>query len=210
MTSVWLRPEPDRRRRQPQLSRESITVAAVGLLDAEGVDGLTMRRLAAALGVTSTALYWHVETRDDVLDLAVDHVFGAVPIPEKTEWRADARTLVRGWRRAMLDHPWAAALIGRPMLGPNVLARTEFLQEALSRGGLKDRELTVATRLLANYVIGAALTEATWRASSAADREAARRHVTAACPTLVASRHLAGPERDDDEIFERGLDVILR
>jgi AcrR family transcriptional regulator len=211
--SVWLRPEPSRRRAAP-LSRERIVDAAVLLLDQHGSDGLTMRRLAEALDVTPTALYWHVRTKEDVLDLALDRIFGDVPLPEITgDWRDDTRGLIRGWRSAMLRHPWAPGLIGRPMLGPNVLARTEHLQSALTRGGLSGLDLAVTTRLLANYVIGAALTEATWRrtAHPQAQREA-RRHVTtnpAAYPTLNDSGHLDPARWDDDDLFERGLDAIL-
>ncbi|GAA3934783.1 TetR/AcrR family transcriptional regulator [Actinoplanes auranticolor] len=211
--SVWLRDEPERPRPVP-LSRERIVAAAATLLDEHGADGLTMRRLAQQLDVTPTALYWHVKTKDDVLDLALDHIFGDVPIPAVTaDWRDDARALIRHWRTAMLRHPWAPALIGRPMLGPNVLARTEFLQSALSRGGLADLELAVTTRLLANYVIGAALTEATWRGTADARAQGeARRRVTAdpaAYPTLNASGHLDADRWDDDILFERGLDAIL-
>jgi hypothetical protein len=112
----------------------------------------------------------------------------------------------------MLAHPWAPGLVGRPLLGPNVLARTEFLQAALVRGGLTGARLTVLTRLLANYVIGAALTEATWRRSAdPAARVEARRLIVAnraAYPTLDASGHL-DEDLDDDTLFERGLDAIL-
>ncbi|MEU4566524.1 TetR/AcrR family transcriptional regulator C-terminal domain-containing protein [Micromonospora sp. NPDC023956] len=211
--SVWLREEPARPRPAP-LSRERIVDAAVTLLDRHGIDGLTMRRLAQLLDVTSTALYWHVKTKEDVLDLALDHVFGDVPLPGATDdWRGDARTLVRDWRAAMLRHPWAPGLIGRPMLGPNVLARTEYLQSALARGGLSDPELTVVTRTLANYVIGAALTEATWhRNADPQARTQARRQITAnpaAYPTLHSSGHLDSTRWSDDDLFERGLDLIL-
>ena len=93
--------------------------------------------VAQRLDVTATALYWHVKTKDDVLDLAVDRIFGDVAVPDASEsWLEDIRVLARAWRGAMLDHPWAAGLIGRPMLGPNVLACTEFLQSALVRGRL--------------------------------------------------------------------------
>ncbi|SCL14425.1 TetR/AcrR family transcriptional regulator [Micromonospora inyonensis] len=211
--SVWLREEPARSRPTP-LSRERIVDAAVTLLDRHGIDGLTMRRLANLLDVTPTALYWHVKTKEDVLDLAFDHVFGDVPLPAATEdWRGDARSLIRDWRAAMLRHPWAPGLIGRPMLGPNVLARTEYLQSALTRGGLADPELTVATRALANYVIGAALTEATWRRSADPQAQSqARRHITANpadYPTLNSSGHLDTDRWSDDDLFERGLDLIL-
>ncbi|MFG1846321.1 TetR/AcrR family transcriptional regulator [Micromonospora carbonacea] len=212
---VWLRAEPARARRKPPLTLDRIVGAAVTLLDADGIEGLTMRRLAQQLDVTATALYWHVKTKDDVLDLAVDGVFGDVPIPEVTDdWRQDVRALVRAWRAAMLRHPWAPGLIGRPMLGPNVLARTEFLQAALVRGGCGGLRLAVATRMLANYVIGASLTEATWRQhADPGARAAARERVAASAdtyPTLHASGHLDGTRWDDDLLFEEGLDGVLR
>ena len=213
--SVWLRGDSGRARRTPPLSRERIVGAAVTLLDEHGADGLTMRRLAQLLGVTSTAVYWHVRTKDDVLDLAVDRIFGEVPVPDPSEsWLEDIRGLARAWRRAILDHPWAAGLIGRPMLGPNVLARTEFLQSALVRGGCSGLHLAVTTRLLANYVIGASLTEATWRRTTEPEtRAAARAHIVAsanAYPTLDASGHLDDTRWDDELLFDEGLDGILR
>jgi AcrR family transcriptional regulator len=187
--------------------------AAIDLLDRVGAPGLTMRSLAAALDVTATALYWHVKTKEDVLDLAFDHIFGEVVLPEPADWRDDVRSLMRAWRAVLLRHPWAPAWIGRPVLGPQVLARTEFLQSALSRGGLTGVHLAVTTRLLANHVIGAALTEATYRRTpDSRTRLDVRRHITAdpvAFPTLNASGHLDANRWNDDELFERGLDAIL-
>ncbi|MEV4844985.1 TetR/AcrR family transcriptional regulator C-terminal domain-containing protein [Micromonospora matsumotoense] len=212
--TVWLREEPVRNRRTTPLTRERIVAAAVALLDRHGVDGLTMRRLAERLTVTPTALYWHVTTKEDVLDLAVDEIFGEVPLPAAdADWRADVRTLASGWRAAMLRHPWAPSLIGRPMLGPHVLARTEFLQAALVRAGFTGVHLAVVTRLVANYVIGAALTEATWRQTDDPEvRADARRHLVAnadAYPTLIAAGHLDDGQWSDEDLFVRGLDAIL-
>jgi AcrR family transcriptional regulator len=211
--SIWLRDEAPPSRPSP-LTRERIVNEAVNLLDQHGVNGLTMRRLAESMGVTATALYWHVRIKEDVLDLALDHIFGEVPVPAPTaDWRSDVRRLTQNWRAVMLRHPWAPSLIGRPVLGPRVLARTEYLQSALVRGGLADLELAVATRLLANYVIGAALTEGTFR-QGADPRipDAARRHITGnptAYPVLNASGHLDADRWNDDELFDRGLDAIL-
>ncbi|MFG1673380.1 TetR/AcrR family transcriptional regulator C-terminal domain-containing protein [Micromonospora sp. NPDC049282] len=212
---VWLRAEPSRARRGRPLTRENIVDAAVILLDRHGVDGLTMRRLAERLDVTATALYWHVRTKDDVLDLAVDRIFGDVPIPAGSDdWEENIRVLARGWRAAMLDHSWAPGLVGRPMLGPNVLARTEFLQAALVRGGCHGRRLAVVTRMVANFVIGASLTEATWRRTADPEvRAAARDHVAShadAYPTLTASGHLDDTRWNDDLLFEEGLTALLR
>ncbi len=212
--AVWWRAEPDRPRRATPLTRERIVEAAVALLDEHGIDGLTMRHLAQRLAVTSTALYWHVKTKDDVLDLALDHIFGDLQLPDVgDDWRDDVRALTFRWRAVMLRHPWAPSLIGRPMLGPNVLTRTEFLQRALVRGGFTGLRLAVITRLLANYVIGAAITEATWRhAEDPEARAEARRHLSAnadAYPTLIASGHLEDGRWSDDDLFERGIDAIL-
>ncbi|MDX5461593.1 TetR/AcrR family transcriptional regulator [Micromonospora tulbaghiae] len=214
-TPVWLRAEPPRARRKPPLTLGRIVELAVTALDEHGVEGLTMRLLAQRLDVTATALYWHVKTKDDVLDLAVDRIFGDVPIPDAgDDWMEDIRVLVRAWRDAMLRHPWAPGLIGRPMLGPNVLARTEFLQSALVRGGCRGLHLAVATRMLANYVIGASLTEATWRRTAdPGARAAARDHIAASAdtyPTLSASGHLDDTRWDDDLLFEEGLDAVVR
>ncbi|MEV6345562.1 TetR/AcrR family transcriptional regulator C-terminal domain-containing protein [Actinoplanes sp. NPDC051851] len=212
-TSIWLRDDAPPTRPSP-LTRERIVDAAVVLLDRDGVTGLTMRRLAQALGVTATALYWHVKVKEDVLDLAFDHIFDEVPLPDPTpDWRADVRALIRAWRDVMLRHPWSPGLAGRPVPGPRVLTRTEYLQAALTRGGLADRDLAVTTRLLANYVIGAALTESTYhRSADPGARADTRRHITvnaAAYPVLTASGHLDADRWDSDELFGRGLDTIL-
>ncbi|MCM4085113.1 TetR/AcrR family transcriptional regulator C-terminal domain-containing protein [Paractinoplanes hotanensis] len=212
--AVWLREEADRPRRAAPLTRERIVEVAATLLDERGIDGLTMRNLAQRLAVTSTALYWHVKTKDDVLDLALDHIFAEVLLPDAgDDWRDDVRALTSRWRATMLRHPWAPSLIGRPMLGPNVLARTEFLQSALVRGGFTDLRLAVITRLIANYVIGAAITEATWRQTDdPGARAEARRQLLAnadAYPALVGSGHLEDGRWNDDDLFQRGIDSIL-
>jgi AcrR family transcriptional regulator len=185
----------------------------VALLDEGGVDRLTMRGLAQRLQVSATALYWHVTSREDVLDLAFDHIFEQVHIPEcSSEWTRDVEQLVLGWHAAMLQHPWSPSLVGRPMLGPNVLARTEFLQAALARGGLTGHSLAVATHLLANYAIGAALVEATWQQGhDPTIRAEARAHLAARTdlyPTLNEQGHL-DDQWPDEELFVAGVHTIL-
>jgi len=202
---VWLR-EPRTYRAAPPLTRDRIVEAAIAILDADGPDGLTMRRLAERLGAGPTTLYWHVRTKDDVLDLSLDEIFGEVPLPGPGEWRAGVRALLIGWREVMVRHPWAPALLGRPMLGPNVLTRAEFLQATLVRGGFEGVALAAATHGLANYVIGAALTQA------AATRPAvsADAHVRANAdtyPTLAATGHL--DDQDWDSLFVHALDAFI-
>ncbi|MFP5019457.1 TetR/AcrR family transcriptional regulator [Pseudonocardia phyllosphaerae] len=214
-TVLWLREaKPRAARRAEPLTPERIVAAAVAELDEHGADRLTMRRLAQRLDVTSTALYWHVATKEDLHDLVLDHVLGEVPIPPgDADPRAALRVLVLGWRSAMLAHPWSARMVGRPMLGPNVLARTEFLQATLSRAGLSGIDLASAGSLLAEFVIGAVVTETTWRQlDDPAVRAAARDHVAGHAdryPTLSATGFVARDQWSDTELFEHGLDRLL-
>ncbi len=201
----------ERRPHRDGLTRERITAAAVALLDERGAALLTMRGLAERLSVAPPTLYWHVKTKDDVLDLALDAIFAEVAIPGRTgDWAADARTLVLRWRATMLAHPWSPPLLGRPMLGPNVLARTEFLQSSLARSGITGQALAVVTHGLANLTIGSALTESTWHTGRQVSQAAARDHVranAASYPTLAANDHLEGP--DPATLFARAVDVFL-
>jgi AcrR family transcriptional regulator len=212
---VWLRRGAGRppRRAEP-LTPDRIVAAAVAELDEHGVERLTMRRLAQRLGVTSTALYWHVSTKEDLHDLALDHVLGEVPIPDPgLDPRSAVRTLLLDWRAVMLAHPWSPALLGRPMLGPNALARTEFLHAALTGAGLSGIDLAAVNSLLAEFVIGAVVTETSWRRTAdPALRARARAHIAdhgELYPTLSASGFVERAQWSDDELFRLGLDRIL-
>ncbi|WP_233509870.1 TetR/AcrR family transcriptional regulator C-terminal domain-containing protein [Actinomadura craniellae] len=209
---VWLRP-PRARRETPPLSRERIVAEAIALLDEEGLARLTMRRLAERLGTGSTTLYWHVKTKDDVIDLALDEVFGEVALPDPGDpsWRVDVTALILGWRAAMLRHPWSTAVLARPLMGPNVLTRTEFLHARLATAGFAGPELSALASALANYVIGSALMQATAEpADEEAARRAAERHLRERSdryPTLAETGPPIG--RDWDDAFALGLDCLL-
>ncbi|WP_242676359.1 TetR/AcrR family transcriptional regulator [Streptosporangium minutum] len=211
---MWLRSSARPGRDAPPLSRARIIEEAVALLDAEGADRLTMRRLAERLGTGSTTLYWHVKTKDDVLDLALDMIFAEVEIPPEggQGWRADITALISGWRAVLLRHPWSAALLGRPMLGPNVLARSEFLYATLLEAGVVEPHLTAAAYGLSNYVIGSGLMQATWPAGAEQEaRRAAREHLYAnreRYPALAAHGPLVA-DGDWDTSFALGLSWLL-
>ncbi|TDC70422.1 TetR/AcrR family transcriptional regulator [Actinomadura sp. GC306] len=210
--SVWLRRNRPRQE-APPLTQERIVAEAVALLDEEGAARLTMRRLAERLDTGATTLYWHVKTKDDVLELALDAVFGDVPVPEAgTNWRADVTALMSGWRAAMLRHPWSASVLGgRPLLGPEVMARTDFLYAALSGTGLTGTRLAGAAYAVANYVIGSALMEVGARRGDGPEAEkAAEEHLAGhrdRYPHLAAHGHLSGGEWD--AAFLQGLGYIL-
>jgi AcrR family transcriptional regulator len=211
---VWLRgTTPRGGRRAEPLTLPRIVGAAVAELDAHGAERLTMRRLAQRLEVTSTALYWYVATKDDLLDLALDEVLGEVPIPDADDPRAAVQALLGEWRAVLLAHPWSPGLLGRPLLGPNMLARTEFLQATLTRAGLSGVDQAAAGSLLSQFVIGAAVTESTWRrAHDPAVLRRVREHVAAQedrYPTLSGSGFVDRSRWTEDELFALGLARVL-
>jgi AcrR family transcriptional regulator len=209
-TNIWLR-APRTTRDRAAINRERIVEAAVALLDRDGADGLTMRRLAEQLGTGSTTLYWHVETKDDVLDLAYDSIVGEIPLPSEpsADWRDDVLQLATEWRATILRHPWTATLLGRPLLGPNVLARLEFLQQTLHRAGLEGDGLQAATWALVSQVMGAAAAEVTF-VMRPEDRRAANEHVRAnheRYPMLAAADY--GGESDWTANFVQGVQYLI-
>ncbi|MFF0861378.1 TetR/AcrR family transcriptional regulator [Nonomuraea sp. NPDC003560] len=211
---VWLRPATRPGREGPPLTRERIIAEALALLDEEGVDRLTMRRLAQRLGTGSTTLYWHVKTKDDVLDLTLDMIFGEIEIPARDngDWRGAVITLANRWRAVLLKHPWSAVLLGRPMLGPNVLTRSEFLYSTLVKAGVTEPHLTGAAYSLSNYIIGSALMQATWSTNAEPGvRQAAGEHLRAnqdSYPILATHGPLVAGD-DWDTGFGFGLTWLL-
>ncbi|MBZ9638918.1 TetR/AcrR family transcriptional regulator [Streptomyces sp. PSKA30] len=210
--SVWLR-RPPTPRNEPPLSRERITEAAIALLDEEGMERLTMRHLAERLGVGATTLYWHIDTKDDVIDLAIDAIFAEAPLPEGDagSWQENVVALLSGCRAMLLRHPWSAALPlrRRPSIGPNFLTWLEFLQATLARAGLEGRQVQAACWVLYNHVQGSTASQSSLRWSGA-ERTAAQEQLRMQqeqYPTLVEYEYML----DDawDENFELGLKYVL-
>ncbi|MEV0897684.1 TetR/AcrR family transcriptional regulator [Actinoplanes sp. NPDC049802] len=160
--SVWTR-QARPRTGQPTLSREQIVRTAIELLDTEGAAGLSMRRLGARLGSGATSLYWHVATKDDLLELAVDQVMGEIYVPEPgdTPWRVGVSVMANGMRAMLLRHPWVIGLLGvRPTIGPNVMRMSNRSVALLSAAGFTGSALSHVHSLITAHVIGAATTEA--------------------------------------------------
>lgn len=199
-------------RSEPPLSLERIVATAVELLDAEGVDGLKMRRLADRLGSGAMSLYWHVGNKEEVFDLALDSVLeyrGLPEIVESQDWRGQVVHMLEDWRAVMLRHPWSASLLPRRALGPNILSRLELMSKTLSRAGVADADLNVAIWSLWNYVIGATTTRASFDLSDE-DRAAGQQRLTRLSeryPTIERSRLLL--DSDWDGVFRKGLDFLL-
>ena len=120
---VWF-DEPAPPRATPQLSRDRIVAAAIELADRQASGEITMRALAAELGVRSPmALYRYVGSKDGLSDLMADQVYGQITVPRGDGWRAALRGLGRSAWAAVQRHPWFARLaFSRPPLGPHALS----------------------------------------------------------------------------------------
>jgi AcrR family transcriptional regulator len=167
---IWERPEPDERRASTPLARAQVVGAAVRLADAEGLAAVSIRHVAATLGVRPMRLYSHVSGKGDLLELMIDAVYAeigeqagigdagrAVPSADKP-WRSQVRTLAHATRNAVRRHPWAIDLLGgRPHLGPHALELGEATAAAVARAPGRDdpQALRVAVGVLNSYLLGA-------------------------------------------------------
>jgi AcrR family transcriptional regulator len=152
----WQRP-PRRvaRRTAEPLTTEAIVDAATGVLDAEGLDGLTMRRVAEQLGVSAASLYWHVGSKDGLLDLILERVIGEIeaPEPEPGRWQEQLKEVAIAMRATILRHRDVVRIsIGRIPMGPNSLRFSERVLAILRSGGVPD-ELAVHGQLLLFSVV---------------------------------------------------------
>jgi AcrR family transcriptional regulator len=129
---------PSRRRREP-ISQDAIVAAAIQLLDREGLSALSMRKLADELGTGAASLYWHVGSKDGLLDLVMDQVIaeGKIPDPDPEHWQDQLKQIARDQRAATHRHPWIVRVsIGRIPMGPNALRYSERILAILRAGGL--------------------------------------------------------------------------
>jgi TetR/AcrR family tetracycline transcriptional repressor len=195
------------------LGPEAILRAALALVDAEGLDALTMRRLAADLGVATMSLYSHVPNKDDlvrgVLEVATGEM--ALPGPGTPPWEA-LRTIAREFRRVALLHPNLVPLITRtPPAGARGLGTLEATLEALGRSGMAPAAAARAYRLLASFVIGFVSLESGgfFRPLPAgAGGPTVDAGVVGAMPGIVATAPYLADWDSDDE-FEAGIDVVI-
>ncbi|MFI0810272.1 TetR/AcrR family transcriptional regulator [Streptomyces echinatus] len=223
--SVWTRQR--REPGQPALSREAIVREAVAMLDAEGVEALSMRKLGARLNAGATSLYRHVATKDELMELAVDEVAAEVRVPDgpDPDWRAAATEAAQSFRATVLRHPWMSSVMGQAglvYLGPNLMSFSERLAALFTGAGFREPDQAISTLLA--YVLGMSTTEAAWLTTVArsgrsetefvtllmpAARQAAAGHDHLAAAYTEAGTAPRDPARDRDAKFGYGLDVVL-
>ncbi|MEC3917608.1 TetR/AcrR family transcriptional regulator C-terminal domain-containing protein [Nocardia sp. CDC160] len=217
---VWSKQRRDPARRAPSVDR--IVATALAIADAEGLEAVSMRRVAGELSSGTASMYRYVANRDELLDLMIDAAQGDIDLPPLTgDGCADLAALARRQRETLLRHRWLGAeLSGRPALGPNALRRFDTGMAAALQ--LTD-DINVAARIVdtvSSYVSGAVngevaeyrlqqrtgLTEDQWRASVGPYLRSAL--ATGAYPALSRRLH----EADDPtaaESFEFGLACVL-
>ena len=207
-----------RRSGRGSLTVERIADAALAIVDEEGLDALTLRRLAAVLGVGATTIYWYVRDKNELLDLARDRMVAEVRVlPSAEGWRPQADAFARGLRATLLRHANAAAIWGmRPALGPNAVEIMERLLGAFKESGLSDDDAADACVVLLNFIIGSA----SWQNAQARPEDPTRaeqveraRAYVAGLPSdrlpnlrRVGGRILGG---DPEARFELGLSALL-
>ena len=159
----WQRlPERSARKRREPISRDAIVAAAIGLLDREGLAALSMRRLGEELGAGAASLYWHVGSKDGLLDLVLDEIIGEVEVPEPdpARWQEQLKEMAKSQRRVSLRHPYLVRVsIGRIPMGPNALRCSERTLAILRAGGLSPRLAVQGYLLLIDTVNGFTMDE---------------------------------------------------
>lgn len=215
---VWERPEPPNRPVPAQLSREQIVRTAIRLADADGLDAVSLRKVATALDVRPMRLYGYIAGKEELLDLMVDAVHAGIR-PVGDHWREVLRSHAEATRSAAHEHEWLADLLGgRPQLGPEALAGGETLVAALGEIHV-DAVMPVVAAVKA-YVIGAVrreiaerraeratgMDERQWQSSLGPYLE--RTFATGRFPALATvvrdAAHL-----DADHTFRIGLEFVL-
>ena len=118
---VWTHAKPEGRK--PKLSRDQLAAAAIRLCDTEGIEALSMRRLATELGVGTMSLYHYVRTKDELFTLVFDEIAAELLVPDEEsfpeQWREAVALLARRSLAALRRHPWALDISDDPPIGPN-------------------------------------------------------------------------------------------
>ncbi|MGR6969468.1 TetR/AcrR family transcriptional regulator C-terminal domain-containing protein [Streptomyces cynarae] len=220
---IWARPERTGRGPKPAYTRTDIADAAVRVADAEGLDAVSMRRVAAELGCGTMSLYNYVPRKEDLYELMMDAVGGEHELWEPSgDWRADMLLMAHQTRALMHRHPWLPRLIsGHYGFSPNAL---RYLEHCLR--SLEPLEASAGTKLELIAMVNGVVTTAVANELSTAERartlpwsaeqeQAVRmaylggQLATGAYPRLAAALTQAAGQVDLEEVFQRVVERVL-
>ncbi|MGW3496675.1 TetR/AcrR family transcriptional regulator [Streptomyces sp. NPDC001020] len=145
----------------PAVTREALAQAALRVLERDGLAGLSMRKVAAEIGVKAASLYWHVRNKEELLDLLNDAIMAsAEPPPREGDWRAQLSGYCWLYRRLLNDNRDAVKIIaGRFAPGPHQFQLLEDQLDRLRAAGFSDEHAALASYLLSSFVQGFVLQE---------------------------------------------------
>jgi AcrR family transcriptional regulator len=193
------------------LTRDRIIAAAVEIVDANGVDALSMRKLGAALGVEAMSLYNHVVNKDDVLDRILDQVLAEIERPSPSlPWDEQVRSLAHGFRRAGHRHPGVFPLFGsRSIASLEGFRPLEQSYAALRGAGLSPEDALDGFTALAAFAFGYVLTELGGLVDGALAHTWDLTGVDAAERPHLLEMGQSLAQRDADRQYEVGLDLLI-
>jgi AcrR family transcriptional regulator len=210
-----VRTEPEIRR---PLSRERIIEAAVRVMDRDGLEAVTMRRLGRELGVEAMSLYNHVQDKDAVLRGILARVLGDFELPsgQGLDWIERIREMSRTFRALLLRHPGVIPLLSEksgPITDPRALAPIETALRTLREAGLSEEETIHAYRAVVGFVVGSVALEIAGFLNPGDEVLAHLEEIRDAIPVerfphvieLLPAMHACDPHVE----FERGLDLLL-
>jgi len=224
---VWMLPDRPARGPKPAHSRDEIAAAAIKIADADGLEAVTMRRVAAEIGCGTMTLYRYVPTKDHLLDLMIDVTAGEAARPDLSpgDWREGLRRVAAMHRETLLRHPWLATLqSGRPSFGPNSLQTMEWAAGGLEGLGLDIDQVLIMMNTLRAFVVGAVVEELAeqeaqrrsglsaqqwqaWMAPYVATLMASGRYPT--FNKIITDAKLPHSDAGPDEGFALGLELVL-
>jgi len=203
---------------RPVLTRERIIEGAVALADANGVEALTIRKLAIELDVKPMTIYHHIPSKEAIIDGMVDRVFNEIDLPPTdTDWKTAMRQRSASARDVLARHPWAAPLMeSRTTPGPATLRHHDAVLGCLRGGGLSIHMTAHAYALIDAFVYGFALQEASLPATAGGEMADLAQSINAAMPVgeypnliELTTEHVLQPGYDFGREFDFGLDLIL-
>jgi TetR/AcrR family transcriptional regulator, tetracycline repressor protein len=208
---------PSQGNRREPLTRERVIETALRLMDTEGLDAVTMRRIGRELGVEAMSLYHHVEDKEDILDGICERVMAEFEFPEPAEdWEENCRRGARAWRRLLQAHPEVMRLFAEqrgPVRSPDSMRPMEFALRLLREGGLSDRDTAQAFHAFGGYIQGFVIMEM-GSIAGGTDQGHIKMHqeLAAKLPGEFAALQSISPyfaECEPDEQFEFGLDLLI-
>jgi AcrR family transcriptional regulator len=201
--------------REP-LSLERVLGAALVIADREGLDALSMRNLASALGVEAMSLYHHVANKEEILTGLVDLVAGELEVPViGGAWRAQMKRRARSAHAVLVKHRWATMLfVSRPNVGPNMLRYVNATLGCLVEAGFSYPMADHAWQVIDGHVYGFTLQKLNFPFEPDQYAAMAKQYIASTpmgpYPFLhELARHVADHRHDGLQDFDFGLDMIL-